>query len=62
MASYHTENDKMTLTDGGGRVIYAKDLDSSRTATDINVKAFKYFLNVKSHSDQFQVNIDEIQN
>lgn len=28
---------------------------------DINIKAFKYFPNVKNHANQFEVNIDELQ-
>ena len=28
---------------------------------DINIKAFKYFPNLKTHSDQFGVNVDELQ-
>ena len=28
---------------------------------DINIKAFKYFPNLKNHSDQFGVNVDELQ-
>ena len=28
---------------------------------DINIKAFKYFRNLKNHSDQFGVNVDELQ-
>ena len=28
---------------------------------DINIKAFKYFRNLKNHSDQFGVNVNELQ-